>query len=150
MHKVIRAVIVGIVSIIFLNSLFFVYLAVDNVIHAYMLVFSGRKDERPGVHIAESLDGFMLALFFIIFAVGISRLFLPASNFFNKYNLLWLKVDNFSQLKYFMWEMLLTTVFVFFVIKLITIRDGLDWSVLIYPGSILLLAFAYKLIKEEH
>ena len=150
MHKIIRIVIIGIVSIIFLNSLFFVYLAVDKTIHAYMLVFSAGKEERPGVHIAESLDGFMLALFFIIFAVGIAKLFLPATNFFNKYSLHWLKVESFSQLKYFMWEMLLTTAFVFFVIKLLTIGNKLHWNLLIYPGSILLLAVAYKLIKEDH
>ena len=150
MHKIIRIVIIGIVSIIFLNSLFFVGLAIDKAVHAYILVFNARMEERPGAHIAESLDGFMLALFFIIFAVGIAKLFLPATNFFNKYNLPWLKVNNFSELKYIMWEVLLTTVFVFFIIKLITSENDLQWNLLIYPASILLLAIAYKLLKEEH
>jgi uncharacterized membrane protein YqhA len=150
MHKIIKLVIIGIVSIILLNSLYFAVMAVYKTVHAYILVVNSKMEERPGMHIAESLDGFMLALFFIIFAVGIAKLFLPAANFLNKYNLPWLKVENFSQLKYFMWEMLLTTVFVFFLIKLLTIENGLHWNLLIYPVSILLLALAYKLIKEEH
>jgi len=150
MHKIIRIVIIGIVAIMLINSLFFVALAIYKAVHAFTLMASGRMEERPGVHIAESLDGFMLALFFIIFSMGIAKLFLPGANLFSKYNLPWLKLDNFSQLKYIMWEMLLTTIFVFFITKLLVDVDELNWNLLIYPGSILMLAVAYKLLKEEH
>jgi uncharacterized membrane protein YqhA len=150
MHKIIKVVITGIVSIILLNSLFFVCLAVYRSVHAYILVAQGRIEERPGVHIAESLDGFMLALFFIIFSIGIAKLFLPKANFLSKYDLPWLKVEDFSQLKLIMWEVLLTTIFVFFITKLIIINDEVDWKLLIYPASILMLAFAYKLLKQGH
>ena len=150
MHKVIRIIIICIVSIILLNSLFFVFVAVYRTIHAYVLVAQGRMEERPGVYIAESLDGFMLALFFIIFSLGVAKLFLPSAHFLSKYDLPWLKVENFSELKYIMWEVLLTTMFVFFATKLIIIDHVPDWKLLIYPGSILMLALAYKLLKQEH
>jgi uncharacterized membrane protein YqhA len=107
-------------------------------------------ENRPGIDIAESLDSFMIGLFFIIFALGISKLFLPKSNFFSGYDLPWLKVENFAQLKYIMWEMLLTTIFVFFAAKLIIIDDQMEWTLLIYPGSILMLAIAFKFLKQPH
>jgi hypothetical protein len=49
-----------------------------------------------------------------------------------------------------MWEMLLTTLFVYYIVKLLTSENELHWNLLIYPGSLLLLAVGYKLIKEEH
>jgi uncharacterized membrane protein YqhA len=150
MHKIIKILILGIVSIVLLHSLFFVSIAVYQSIHAYILLAQGKLEARPGVHIAESLDGFMLALFFIMFSLGIAKLFLPSANFLGKYNLPWLKIENFSQLKLLMWEVLLTTIFVFFVTKLLMSENELSWNLLIFPASILMLAVAYKLLKDEH
>ena len=150
MHKIIRFVIVGIVSIVLLNSLFFVAIAVYKTVHAYVLVVQGKVEERPGIHIAESLDGFMLALFFLIFSLGVSKLFLPESKFLSNYSLPWLKVNNFSDLKFIMWEVLLTTVLVYFTTKLIIVGSDLNWNLLIFPSSILMLAVAYKLLKQGH
>ena len=150
MHKIIRFVIVGIVSIVLLNSLFFVAIAVYKTVHAYVLVAQGKVEERPGIHIAESLDGFMLALFFLIFSLGVSKLFLHESKFLSNYSLPWLKVNNFSDLKFIMWEVLLTTVLVYFTTKLIIVGNELNWNLLIFPSSILMLAVAYKLLKQGH
>lgn len=150
MHKIVRIIVAGIVAIMLLNSLFFAGIAMYKTVHAYIQVFSGGLEERPGIHIAESLDGFMLALFFIIFSVGIAKLFLPATHFFNQYKLLWLEIENFSQLKYIMWEVLLTTLFVFLTTKLLISENELHWHLLIYPASILMVAVAYKLLKDKH
>ena len=100
--------------------------------------------------VAESLDSFMIALFLIIFALGISKLFLPKATFINGFELPWLKIENFSQLKYIMWELMLTTIFVYFVTKIIGAENHLDWTLLIFPGSILMLSIAYKLLKQAH
>jgi uncharacterized membrane protein YqhA len=150
MQKVIRFVIYVIVSLVLLNCLFFIVLGVYKSVNAYILFGQGRMEEKPGIMIAESLDNFMIALFFIIFSIGISKLFLPKSNFLNGYDLPWLKVDNFSQLKYIMWEVLLTTLFVYFVAQVVIAGDHLDWIMLIIPASILMLALAYKLLKQGH
>jgi len=115
-----------------------------------ILVAQGRLEERPGFLIAESLDIFMMALFFIIFSMGIAKLFLPQSGFLKGYDLPWLRVENFSQLKYILWEVLLTTMFVYFATKIIIVGDQLNWTLLIIPASILMLALAYKLLKEPH
>ncbi|RYY10319.1 MAG: hypothetical protein EOO04_37070 [Chitinophagaceae bacterium] len=148
MIKVVRSVVYGIVIMVLVNCLYFLFLAVYKTIHAYILVAEGRLEERPGIHIADALDSFMLALFFIIFALAILKLFLPSSRFLKSYDLPWLKVDNFSELKYIMWEVLLTTMFVFFITKLILVQDNPDWNILIFPGSILMLALAFKLLKH--
>ena len=150
MHKIIRIFISGIVIIMLINSLCFVSMASYKSIHAYILLAEGKLDERPGIHIAESLDGFMLALFFIIFSMGITKLFMPSANFLGKYDLPWLKVENFSQLKYIMWEVLITTILVFFANRLIILDTALEWQILIFPTSILMLAFAFKLLKSGH
>jgi len=44
---------------------FFIVVAMYKSVHAYILVAQGRIEEKPGVVIAESLDSFMVALFFI-------------------------------------------------------------------------------------
>jgi uncharacterized membrane protein YqhA len=150
MHKIVRFFLFFIVFFIFLNSLFFIGIAVYKSIHAYILIAQGRIEERPGVFIAESLDSFLMALFFLIFSMGISKLFLPDKTFIKEYDLPWLKVGNFSELKLILWEVLLTTLFVFFVSQAIIKAEHLDWPMLIMPASILLLSLAYKFVKHGH
>lgn len=150
MYKIIRVAIYVIVCVILLNSLFFIVVGVYKSVHAYILLAQGRLELKPGVMIAESLDGFMIALFFIIFSIGVSKLFLPNSNLIKGYDLPWLKIDNFSQLKYIMWEVLITTIFVYFGARIIIAGEHLEWSLLVIPASILMLALAYKLLKQGH
>jgi len=150
MQKIIRIAIIVIVVLIFFNSLVFIGLGVYKSIHAYILIAQGSFEERPAVHIAEALDSFLISLFFIVFSVGISKLFLPGITIFKSYDLPWLKMDDFSSLKLVLWEMLLTTLFVFFASSLIINVEHLDWTTLITPISILMLALAYKFLKQGH
>lgn len=150
MQKIIKIAIIAIVSLIFFNSLVFIGLALYKSVHAYVLIIQGRMEERPAVYIAEALDSFLISLFFIIFSIGISKLFLPGINVFKNYDLPWLKLDNFSSLKLVLWEMLLTTLFVFFVSSFVINNDHTDWMTLITPVSILILSLAYKFLKQGH
>ena len=150
MQKIIRIIIYLIVSLIFLNGILIIVIGIYKSVHAYSLVAQGRIEEKPGIHIAESLDSFLVAIFFMIFSIGISKLFLPKSNLFSGYDLPWLKIENFSHLKYILWEVLLTSLFVFFITGVVVDRSQLQWTHLILPASIVMLAVAYKLFKEEH
>lgn len=150
MQKIIRVAMFIIFFVTLLNSLFFIVLGVYKSVHAYTLLAQRKLEERPAVLIAESLDSFMIALFLIIFSLSISKLFLPRSKYINAYELPWLKIDNFSQLKYILWEMLLTTLFVYFTGQVIIASNHLEWIILILPVSILLLALAFKLIRQPH
>lgn len=138
------------ISLMFLNSVLVIFIGVYKSIKAYIMVAQGRMEEKPGILIAESLDSFLVALFLFIFSIGIAKLFLQKTNLLNGYELPWLKIDNFSQLKYILWEVLLTTLFVFFITGVVVDRSELEWTHLILPASILMLAVAYKLFKEEH
>lgn len=93
-------------------------------------------EEKPGAMLAEVLDSFLVMLFCIIFGIGISKLFLPDIIFFKGYSLPWLKLDSFSSLKLVLWEMLLTSLFVFFATSLIINEDHAEWTTLITPASV--------------
>lgn len=150
MQKIIKIAIYVIISVLLLNSLVFIGLALYKTIHAYTLIVQGRIEEKPGLFIGEALDGFLVSLFFIIFSIGISKLFLPDKPFIKGYDLPWLKVENFSGLKFIIWEMLLTTLFVYFSVEIILREDNPDWTMLIIPASILMLSLAYKFLKHGH
>lgn len=150
MLKILKFTILAVLYIIILNSFLFIGISVYRSVHAYILVAQGKMEERPGVHLAESLDGFLIALVFIVFSMGVAKFFVPNSGFLKGYELPWLKLDSFSSLKLILWEMLLTTMFVFFAAKLVISGDNLDWSILITPAAILMLSIAYKLIKHGH
>lgn len=72
-----RIIILTIYVFTFLNALMFVGISVYPSVHAYILIFQSEIDDRPGIHWAEALDGFIPAVVFIIFAIGIGKLFVP-------------------------------------------------------------------------
>jgi len=61
-----------------------------------------------------------------------------------------LKVEEFSELNFIIWEMLLTTLFVYFSAEILLKKEVMDWTMLITPASILILAVTYKFIKHAH
>lgn len=134
----------------FLNALVFVAISVYRSVHAYSLVFTGQIDKNPGIHLGEALDGFLLALVFIVFAVGVGKLFIPDNKLLMKIQLSWLNPKNFSDLKGILWEAILTTLVVLFTTIIINNIDNLTWNVLIIPAAILLIAIALKMLKSSH
>jgi uncharacterized membrane protein YqhA len=150
MQKMIKIVIMTILSFILLNSIVGIGLAVYKSIHGYILIIQGRIEERPGVYMMESLDAFLISIFLLVFAIGIAKLFLPGTSFIRGYDLPWLKVESFSALKFILWEVLLTTLVVFFATSLVINKEHLDWTMLIIPVSILALSLAYRFLKQEH
>jgi len=150
MYRIIKYAIFIILVIILINALAFVGLSIYKSILAYILIVQGRIEERPGIYIAEALDGFLVALVLLVFTIGIGKLFLPNTQFIKGYELPWFKAENFSELKLILWEMLLTTLIIIFVSQLITAAEDLDWTMLIYPASILMLALSFKFSKGGH
>ncbi|HEX5024319.1 MAG TPA: YqhA family protein [Agriterribacter sp.] len=150
MQKIRKVAVIIIMFFMFLNSLFFIGIGVYKSIYAYVLIVEGRLEERPGVFIGEALDSFLISLFFIIFSMGVSKLFLPDSTLLKGVDLPWLKIEHFSELKLIIWEMLLTTLFVYFFTIILLNGENMEWTMLVIPGSILLLSVAYKLLKKGH
>ena len=150
MKIVLRITIAVICVFTFLNALVFVGISVYHSVHAYDLIFTGRMNERPGVYLAESLDTFLLAIVFIIFAIGIGKLFVPESKLLEKIKIHWLEPKDFSDLKTILWGAVLTTLVVLFATMVVSQMDNMTWDLLIIPAAVLLIAVALKMMKGSH
>ena len=135
-----------------LNSIVFVGIGIYFTVEGVLGMIQGdlNSDAHPGILILESLDVFLIALVFLIFAIGIAELFLPKGE---KERFLkvptWLDVKNFTELKLVLWEAVLTTLVVFFVSALIKQEDHYGWELLIIPISIILLSLSIFIIKKH-
>jgi uncharacterized membrane protein YqhA len=137
---------------IFVNSIAFTIGGIWLACKGILMIIDGRmgSEERPGLLIMESVDVFLLALVFLLFAIGIIKLFIPdAPQFVKVKNLHWLKINNFTDLKLLLWEAVLTTLVVFFVTNYVHAQGHSDWKILILPVSILLLSISYFIMKKS-
>jgi uncharacterized membrane protein YqhA len=148
-----RIIAILIALFLFINSLAFTVGGVWLSCKGIYFILKGKigSEIRPGVMIMESIDIFLLALVFLIFAIGIIKLFIPdAHQSIQVKNLHWLKINNFTDLKMLLWEAVLTTLVVFFITGYVhNVEHGVDWETLILPASILLLAISYYIMKKS-
>lgn len=150
MKLLLRIIILIICIFTFLNALMFVGISAYRSVHAYVLIYQGKVEERPGVHLAEALDGFLLAIVFIIFAIGIGKLFIPDIGLLKKIQIPWLAPKNFSELKGVLWEAILTTLVVLFASLVVQHIENLTWELLVIPVAILLIGLGLKMLKSSH
>ena len=138
------------IAVIFalLNSVFFLVAGAVKSVHGYqefIALWSGHGDARsPGLHLAEALDAFLLALVSLIFGLGILKTFvhyqvdearLPS----------WLHIHDFKELKVLLWETILVTLVVFSI----TFVSEVSLEMLILPGVILVLSLGLYFMKRE-
>jgi len=153
MHKLLNIAILIVVFITFINALVYFGLGVYYSFHAYADIIMGRQENHPGIVLIESLDRFLVGFVFIIFSVGLSRLFLSDTKFLHGYELPWLKIDEFTSLKTILISALLVALFVAWTPTAISVAQQLtpaDWTLLIFPVSLLLVAIAAKFLKDSH
>jgi uncharacterized membrane protein YqhA len=149
-----RYVVIIAVFFLLINSLVFIVVGVVHCVQGYIEFlnagFRATEGSRPGLHLMEGLDAFMLALVFLIFGLGVARLFV-----FDKHSVeripAWLNVHDLKGLKVLLWETILVTLVILCVTNLIKLTS-LSWETLIYPILILILAAALFLMrgKESH
>jgi uncharacterized membrane protein YqhA len=150
MKILLRIIILLICAVTFLNALVFVGISTYRSLHTYLILIQGHMEENPGAELVESLDGFLLAIVFLIFAIGFGKLFVPELQFLKNIQIPWLEPQNFSELKHVLWEAILTTLVVVFAIQVVRDLDHLTWHHLIIPGAITLIAIALKMLKSSH
>ena len=154
LYRLLQARFLVIIIVIFtiINAVVFVGLGIYSSIDGIIGIFNGEvhTDAHPGIKILESLDIFLVALVFLIFAMGIARLFLTDSVSQTKMPVPeWLNLQNFTDLKLLLWEAVLTTLVVYFISDVVK-RDGhYTWELLVLPGSIALLAISIYIIRKE-
>jgi uncharacterized membrane protein YqhA len=149
MNLVLRITIFIICIVTFLNALVFTAVAVIHSFTGYHKLFIGDLEDRPGINLVESLDGFLLAIVFIIFSVGFGKLFLPENKVFQKIDLDWLRPKSFADLKVILWQAILTTLVVLFAVHVVEHMNHLTPNMLILPGSVLLISLALKFMHGK-
>ncbi len=153
LHKLTPFRYIYIVAVIvsLINSIFF-------LITGLMLSFKGYKkfisvdfsdlhEYRPGILLFEALDAFMVSLVFMIFGIGIARIFIFDKS---KGNNLpdWLNVKTLEELKILLWRTILF-VLVTFTITHIMKRPEHSWEVLVLPVVILILSIALYVFQKD-
>lgn len=134
----------------FINSLFFMVGGVLECIQGYKLILQyGMSEElKPGMYLLRGLELFLVSMVFMIFALGILRLFIVYHTN-DEHVPSWLKIDNFKELKVLLWETILVTLVVFTLTKIATVKEVLTWDALILPGVILALTGSLFLMKKS-
>lgn len=150
MNALLRVTILLICAVTFINALFFVGIAIVHSYEGYVQLFAGNLEDRPGINLVESLDGFLLAIVFIVFAVGFGKLFIPENRLIKAISISWLNPKSFTELKVTLWEAILTTLVVVFAISVVKNLDNMTWHILILPASILLISAGLKLMLGKH
>jgi uncharacterized membrane protein YqhA len=145
----IRYIIIVAVAIMLLNAVFLIIGGVVISVKGYIVFinnsFTPNETYEAGLHLMEGLDAFMLAIIFIIFGLGIGRLFL-----FNQVEdekvPHWLRFDDIKGLKVLLWETILVTLVIFCLQKLLHFKTE-SFEMLILPGAILLLSLALFFVR---
>jgi uncharacterized membrane protein YqhA len=151
----VRYVAVVVVILSLLHSVTFLVIGARSALRTYhhvLLGTEGERMERPGLELLHSLDFFLVSLVLMILAVGVAKLFLlPAAAAHRPANLpSWLDVESFTDLKVLLWETILTTMLVAAIpIFTTAIGEKMEWSALVMPAAILLLALSLYLMKKH-
>ena len=112
MQRLLHISILLVVFFTFINAMVFFGLGIYHSVLAYIDIVHGHWEKHPGIILVESLDRFLFGFVFIIFSVGLSRLFLSESTFLKNYELPWLKITEFHQLKSLLVSAILVALFV--------------------------------------
>ena len=152
-QKLLRIRYIYIIAVVFtlINSVVFMITGIFRSIEGYIMFYeqiAHHKEGRPGVMLLEGLDSFLISLVFLIFGLGILKIFThyhkEDANLPN-----WLKIDSFSELKILLWETILITIVILSISKLAVANVVLSWDVLIMPCFLLLLTISYFLVKSK-
>jgi uncharacterized membrane protein YqhA len=145
----IRYIISLAVGILFLNSAFFIVGGTIFSFKGYLEFakngFIPSESYNPALYILKGLDAFMLAIIFIIFGLGISRLFLFSDASEDQIPS-WLRFHEMKGLKVLLWETILVTLVIYCLQVLLTHKE-LSVDLLILPGAILILAVALFFVR---
>jgi len=138
---------------VIINTIGLIVLGAMRTIHAVTSLFDapdklGQSGYRPGVEFGEAIDIFLIALVFLVFAIGINILFIrPNDEKFHGTVPKWMRVKNFSDLKFLLMEAIIATAFIMFISAFVSQIESVSWEFLVIPISILLLAVSLRILK---
>lgn len=100
--------------------------------------------DQTMITLIESIDAFLVALVFFVLSTGIYRLFIRELAAEKKW--VWDEIRTFEQLKKTLVEMIMVVLVVYFLGVALYEGENLQWTVLILPASVLLLALSIRLV----
>jgi uncharacterized membrane protein YqhA len=160
MEKLLRIRYVYIIAVIFtlLNSLFFLLSGVIESIHGFKIFFRKLATGEPiliGIYFMESFDRFLVAFVFMIFGLGIWKLFYVKKEQTEELPD-WLNIESFKELKILLWETILVMLVVFTISMVVNTTaekgaklESLDWNALVLPSIILILSASLFLMRKH-
>jgi uncharacterized membrane protein YqhA len=150
----VRYIAIVVVILAILHALAFLFLGGRIAFHAYRLILSGAHGEntRPGLELLHSLDFLLISLVLLILGLGVAKLFLLPQLVAGRGRALptWLQMETFSDLKVLLWETILVALVVFGLPTLSADLAGrLEWTALVLPAAILLLALGLYFMRKR-
>lgn len=151
---------VYVIAVIFtlLNSVFFLISGVIESIHGFEIFFrkllSGEKIQI-GIYFMEALDRFLISFVFMIFGLGVWKLFFIKDVNTEKLPR-WLQIESFKDLKVLLWETIIVTLVVFTISLVVntsarkgTEVDSFGWNALVLPCMILVLSVSLYFMRKH-
>ncbi len=129
--------------LMFLQGGFFLHEAWHTI-----LAEGNAAQKQVTVPVLEAVDAFLFGIVLVIFAYGIAIGFvftLPEG--YGKRLPNWMKVDGVGQLKATLAEVVIVVLIVIFARIIVEANRHLEWSMLVLPASILLIATAVRMIE---
>ncbi len=119
---------------------------------AILLAEGASPAKQVTVPVLEAIDSFLFGVVLVIFAFGIAVGFvIKVSDETARTMPQWMKIEDISQLKRFLAEVVIIVLIVIFARIIVEENDGsLEWTMLVLPISILLLSAALFLLERGH
>jgi uncharacterized membrane protein YqhA len=149
-----RYLAVVMVVIALLDAMAYMVLGIRIAFHAYAHLLDeiggSLPENRPGLELLHSLDFVFVSLVLLVLGLGIAKLFLLAPDAKANADLpAWLRIERISELKVLLWETILTTLLIAGLSELVVgLFTRLDWTVLLTPIAILILALSLFFMKK--
>jgi uncharacterized membrane protein YqhA len=114
----------------------------------YRRFFLGEDVPNARLPLLESLDWFLVALVFLIFSLGIAKIFIGYAGT-NEDLPEWLRIDSFKELKVLLWETILVTLVVWSISTIARRLETLGWDALVLPVVVFVLAAGLYLMRGK-
>ncbi len=103
--------------------------------------------ERMIIGLVESMDAFLIGLVMLMFAAGVYNLFISRMRILSDdAPWAWMRIDNIERLKQVLVEMILVVLAVLFLRVALFEAEELEWTVLVLPIGMALLAVAVRFV----
>jgi len=147
----VRYVYVIAVAFTLINSVVFLIAGVRRSLEGYVGLYRQGSEQQGAdakLLLLESLDSFLIALVFLIFSLGIMKIFI-GYGYADEALPPWLRIKNFEELKILLWESILVTLVVMCMSAIAHRRPSLGWDVLVLPAIVLVLAVGLYLMRQK-